>query len=100
MGLHESPMVLCFDITCQKSFDDALGRVAQKYPDVIAAVFLGEDWPVMLSIKQARDDINIWWFYKSPKDCVREYNVVGILCGSDREFPELDRKVMRCKRLT
>lgn len=100
MGLHSSPMVLCFDIENQESFDAAINKIVKKYPDLIAAVFLPGNWPVMLSVKHHCDDINILWFYKSPNDCIREYNVVGIVCGSDREFPELDKKVMRCKKLT
>ena len=93
--LLRAPLVLCFDLKETQALIDAVKRILTKYPNAALVCF---DVPCAAVVDYVNGAVNIyrWFVYKSPKACIAEYNVIGILCGSDRSFPDLDRRVMRC----
>lgn len=94
-NLLQAPLVLCFDLKETQALTEAVKRILGKYPNAALVCF---DVPCAAVVDYVNETVNVyrWYVYKSPKACIEEYNVIGILCGSDREFPELDRRVMRC----
>ena len=96
MCLASSPSVLCFDLQDATETRSAIERIVKKYPEPYLLAF---DVPTYTVLYGINSDINFYvarFIYKKPEACVSEYNVIGILCGSDRAFPNVDRRVMRC----
>ena len=85
------PLVLCFDIKPTDAFFRAVGGIMRKYPEAALATFDREAQEVAKEVH----NIGVFHFSISPKDCTQRYEVLGVLCGSDRAF-KTDRKVMRC----
>lgn len=93
--IFRARLVICFDLLNRQSFIRATLRIQSKYPDVAFGAF-DDATKEMLDSAYPDAVFNAWLIHSAPLMCIEKYNVIGILCGSSRDFPELDRRVMRC----
>lgn len=84
------PLVFCFDLKPTDSFYRAVRGIRSKYPQAALATFDKASQSVAKTIVE----VAVFHFSISPKDCSSRYEVLGILCGSDRTL-KTDKKVMR-----
>ncbi len=88
--------VLCFDLTDTDATSQAIKRIARKYPLPFMLAMDPETYRVLYDLSATVDIFTMNHTYRPINACLEIYDVIGILCGSDRAFPDVDRRVMRC----
>lgn len=88
--------ILCFDLTDTDATVQAIKRIASKYPLPFMLAMDHETYRVLYDLSSTVDIFAMMHTYRPISACLEIYDVIGILCGSDRAFPEVDRRVMRC----
>lgn len=88
--------ILCFDLTDTDATSQAIKRIASKYPLPFMLAMDVPTYGVLYGLSTTEMFFTMQHTYRPINACLDIYNVVGVLCGSDRAFPELDRRVMRC----
>lgn len=89
--LSNGPVVACYDIQDTPRLRSAISALFKKYPNITLACFETECYVCL----EGDSRINVL-FSPGMSDYVQEkYNTIGILCGSDRLFPDEGLKVMR-----
>lgn len=87
--------VLCFDLSDTSQTLDAIRRISRKYPLPFMLAMDVPTYKVLYDLSAMEMFFAMQHSYRPINACLDIYNVIGVLCGSDREFPDLDRKVMR-----
>lgn len=88
--------VLCFDLSDTSRTLYAIRRIARKYPLPLMLAMDVPTYGVLYDLGATEMFFAMRHSYRPINACLDIYNVVGVLCGSDRAFLELDRRVMRC----
>ena len=88
--------VLCFDLSDTSRTLDAIRRISRKYPLPFMLAMDVPTYGVLYDLSATEMFFAMQHSYRPINACLDIYNVVGVLCGSDRAFPDLDRRVMRC----
>lgn len=88
--------VLCFDLHDTPATLQAIRRISTKYPLPFMLAMDADTYRVLYDLSDTEDFFAMTHTYRPINACLDIYDVIGILCGSDREFPNVDRKVMRC----
>lgn len=88
--------VLCFDLTDTDATVRAIERIASKYPLPFMLAMDTDTYRVLYNLSDTVDIFAMTHTYRPISACLEIYDVIGILCGSDRAFPDVDRRVMRC----
>lgn len=89
--LSNGPVVMCYDIQDTAKLNAAITALFKKYPNVTLACF---DTECYVSLQDERQ-VNVLFSPFMDKYIREKYNVIGILCGSNRMFPDDGLKVMR-----
>lgn len=89
--LSGGPVVMCYDLQDTDRLYAAVSALFKKYPNATLACF---DRGCYVSLQDVQK-INVLFSPFMDKEVRKKYNVIGILCGSDRVFPNDGLKVMR-----
>lgn len=88
--------VLCFDLQDTPATAQAIERIAKKYPLPFMLAMDVPTYGVLMQLSETIEFFTMEHSYRPISACLEIYDVIGILCGSDRAFPDVDRRVMRC----
>ena len=85
------PVVLCYELEDTPRLRSAIAALFKKYPNITLAC-VDHSWQIALEDERR---VNVLISPFMDRDIRKNNNVIGILCGSDRVFPDDGLKVMR-----
>ena len=85
------PIVLCYDLAPTEKLRSSIAALFKKYPDITLACFETECYECL----REEAKISVLFSPGMSEYLCEKYRVIGILCGSDRLFPDDRLKVMR-----
>lgn len=88
--------VLCAGLEDTPKTVKAIRSIAKKYPLPFMLASDLQSYSTLLRISETEYFFTIDHTHRPEIACLDIFDVIGILCGDDREFPGIDRKIMRC----
>ena len=89
--LENGPVVICYDVQDTPKLRAAIKALFQKYPNITLACV---DYACYISFQDIAK-VHVMRYPYMAEYGREKYNVIGILCGSDRVFADDGLKVMR-----